>query len=100
MNKQDLQKVLEYARYHTFEVDDFCRLSGGLADQVHNTTGKICASIREVACLFKWQCIQLNGEWDMNAVRETMDWLRNRIEIIYPPEPVIVSTDRASLMEV
>ena len=105
MNKNDLQNIFNFWASHD-TIEDFARKSGELADRVHALSegghgNYVLANLEEVTALFAWQARTFGGEWDMTAVAETMDWLRQKVQIVYTPErqPVAKSSeDRAKLI--
>ena len=82
MNKKDLENVMSRAN-RSLPEPGLAVMSGELADRIHaDTTGRVMASLEEVTALFLWQAMQFNGDWDMGAVTETMNWVRNRVYIV------------------
>jgi hypothetical protein len=103
MKTSELTKVLSFAVSHDFQ-GEASDLSANLADRIHNGPAYCTyATLEEVAALFLWQGMQLNGEWDMGMVNECLDWVRYRVKIIEIPAPPVRVTDqthRGELIEV
>jgi hypothetical protein len=102
MNKKDLQNAMNFYINHTEPIEDFARKAGELADRIHdlNGNGWTVATLEEVSCLVAWQARTFGGEWDGEMLAEIMDFMRWRVEVVYPdhPLPRIESPDERAKM--
>jgi len=105
MNAKDLTNVINFWENHTHTIEDFARKAGDLADRIHaiNDSGKstmTVATLEEAACLVAWQARTFAGEWDHNALAEIHEFMRYRVQVIYPdiPQPRIDSPDERARM--
>lgn len=106
VNKTQLQLVLN-GIYQSFSNENEplrgSILAAELADRVHDSTSWVYATLEEVTALFQWQCLQLNGEVDMDELNRTYKWLNRKVQIVNinkPAPPVDGDEDRAKILEI
>jgi hypothetical protein len=46
------------------------------------------ATLEEVTCVVAYHAMQFNGEWDGNALAEIHDFMRYRVQVVYPNKPL------------
>ena len=90
MNAKDLTNAMNY--YLTNTIEDGALKCYELCERVHaiNATGKsmmTVATIEEVAATVGYHAMQMNGEWDARGLAEIHDFLRYRVQVLYPEAP-------------
>ena len=76
MTKQEIAKVYQAAQQITTTNEDLCAW-----DDVCDWTEKHYVTIKQGAALLRYQALQLNGEWNSEALRECF-WILSKKTIL------------------
>jgi hypothetical protein len=78
MNKNELD--ICFHRAHS-QVENSTEKAGA-CDGIAFWEKKKEVTVEQAAAFMRWQALQLNGEWDAEALREARGYLRNKAELM------------------
>lgn len=79
MNKQELKKIMEIAEdYDKCKGQDISLFEGC----AYSNFKKVYCTKEQVASLFRYQALQFNGKWDMEALNECIEIARGKFTIL------------------